>query len=36
MNYGEILSKTWKVIWKHKILWLFGVLAGCSASGGGG
>ncbi|MFU8826817.1 MAG: hypothetical protein ACNA70_04915 [Brevefilum sp.] len=36
MNYGEILSKAWKVIWKHKILWLFGVLAGCSATGGGG
>lgn len=38
MNYGEILSKAWKTIWKHKILWLFGVLAGCSASGlrGGG
>lgn len=36
MNYGEILSKAWKVIWKHKILWLFGVLAGCSAAGGGG
>lgn len=36
MNYGEILSKAWKIIWKHKILWLFGVLAGCSATGGGG
>jgi hypothetical protein len=32
MNYGEILSKAWKTIWKHKILWLFGILAGCSAS----
>jgi len=36
MNYGEILSKAWKIIWKHKILWLFGVLAGCAASGSGG
>ena len=36
MNYGEILSKAWKIIWKHKILWLFGVLAGCSASSSGG
>ena len=36
MDYGKILSKAWKTIWKHKILWLFGVLAGCSASGGGG
>ena len=36
MNYGEILSKTWKTIWKHKILWLFGILAGCGAAGSGG
>jgi len=38
MDFGEILSKAWKTIWKHKILWLFGLLAGCSAasSGGGG
>lgn len=38
MNYGKILEKAWKTIWKHKILWLFGVLAGCSAAGsrGGG
>jgi len=36
MNYGEILSKAWKIIWKNKILWLFGILAGCSASSGVG
>ena len=38
MDFGEILSKAWKTIWKHKILWLFGLLAGCGAasSGGGG
>lgn len=38
MDFGEILRKAWKTIWKHKILWLFGVLAGCGAThaGGGG
>jgi len=41
MDYGEVLSKAWKIIWKHKILWLFGILASCGAmnsmsSGGGG
>lgn len=39
MDFGKILSKAWKTIWKHKILWLFGILAGCgagSAGGGGG
>ncbi len=35
MDFGEILLKAWKIIWKHKILWLFGVLAGCGAAGGG-
>ena len=35
MNYGETLSKSWKIVWKNKILWLFGILAGCSAAIGG-
>ena len=36
MDFGELFSKAWKIIWKHKILWLFGVLAGCGAAGTGG
>ncbi len=36
MDFGEILSKAWKTIWKHKILWIFGILAGCGANGGSG
>lgn len=36
MNYSEILTKAWKTIWNHKILWLFGLLAGCGASAHGG
>ena len=39
MDFGEILAKAWKIIWKHKILWLFGFLASCGAArsyGGGG
>lgn len=36
MDFGEVLTKAWKTIWKHKILWLFGLLAGCGANGGGG
>jgi hypothetical protein len=36
MDYGEVLSKAWKIIWKHKILWIFGILASCGRSGGGG
>ncbi len=33
MDFGEILSKAWKITWKHKILWIFGILAGCSNNG---
>jgi hypothetical protein len=37
MDFGDILSRAWRIIWKHKILWIFGILAGCSqaASSGG-
>jgi hypothetical protein len=34
MNLGEVLSRAWQITWKHKVLWLFGILAGCSANGG--
>jgi hypothetical protein len=44
-NFGEVLSRAWQIIWKHKVLWIFGIFAGCSrgsgnfrgnSSGGGG
>ncbi len=36
MDFGEVLTKAWKIIWKYKILWLFGIFASCSGGGGGG
>ena len=36
MDIGNILSRSWQIIWKHKILWIFGILAGCGSSGNGG
>jgi hypothetical protein len=36
MNYGEVLTRAWQIIWRHKILWIFGILAGCGNAGGGG
>ena len=36
MDFGEVLSRAWKTIWKHKILWIFGILSSCGQSGGGG
>jgi len=31
MNYGEVLSKAWQIIWKHKVLWIFGILTSCGS-----
>ena len=36
MEFGEILTKAWKIIWKFKILWVFGILSSCGQGGGGG
>ena len=36
MDIGEVLSRAWQIIWKHKVLWIFGILAGCASGGGGG
>lgn len=36
MDFGEVLGRAWRIIWKHKILWIFGIFAGCSRGGGGG
>ncbi len=33
MEIGEVLSKAWEIIWKHKVLWIFGIFAGCSGAG---
>jgi hypothetical protein len=35
-NFGEVLTRAWKTIWKHKVLWIFGILASCARGGGGG
>ena len=38
MNILEIVKRAWKIIWKHKSLWVFGILASCvpQMTGGGG
>ncbi|TLN02683.1 hypothetical protein FDZ74_15140, partial [bacterium] len=28
MDFGEILSRAWRIVWKYKILWVFGIFAG--------
>ncbi|MBT3338437.1 MAG: hypothetical protein HN855_11685 [Anaerolineae bacterium] len=36
MDYGYTITRAWKIIWKHKVLWIFGILAGCSANSNNG
>jgi hypothetical protein len=35
MNFDimEVLRRAWKITWKHKVLWLFGMLASCGRGG---
>lgn len=35
-NFGEVLTRAWQIVWKYKVLWIFGILAGCAESNGGG
>ena len=34
MDYGEVITRSARLVWKHKILWLFGLLAGLGGSSG--
>jgi hypothetical protein len=31
MDYAALLKRAWDVTWNHKILWVFGLFAGCSS-----
>jgi len=35
IDMGEILVKAWKITWKFKVLWIFGILAGCASNRSG-
>src|SRR5512143_2473079 len=34
-NFGEVLTRAWQIAWKYKVLWIFGILAGCAQGNGG-
>jgi hypothetical protein len=38
MNFDlvEVLTRAWKITWKHKVLWIFGILASCGQRSSGG
>ena len=36
MDIGAVLSRAWEIIWNHKVLWIFGILAGCATGANSG
>ncbi|MEK6221757.1 MAG: hypothetical protein N2D54_05875, partial [Chloroflexota bacterium] len=32
MDFGRILTRAWEIIWKHKVLWIFGFFASCGTA----
>ena len=32
-NFGEVLTRAWQIVWKHRVLWVFGILASCGRGG---
>ncbi len=36
IDLGKILTRSWQIIWNHKVLWIFGILAGFASGRGGG
>ena len=36
MDFGYVLNRALKIIWKFKVLWIFGILASCGQSSGSG
>jgi hypothetical protein len=34
MDIGGVLSRAWQIVWKYKVLWIFGILASCGGAGG--
>lgn len=31
MDIGKIFSRSWEIMWNNKVLWVFGILAGCGS-----
>jgi len=36
MDYGRIIRRALEIVWRHKVLWVFGIAAALFSGGGGG
>lgn len=34
MNYGALIGRAWRLTWRYKVLWIFGILLALAAGGG--
>ncbi len=34
MDFGYVIKRAWEIIWKFKVLWIFGILASCGQASG--
>jgi hypothetical protein len=35
MNHTDLISRAWKITWRYKVLWIFGILLALTSGGGG-
>jgi hypothetical protein len=36
MNYRQLVNRAFQITWRHKVLWIFGILLAMTSGGGGG
>jgi hypothetical protein len=36
MNYTRLINRAFQITWRHKVLWIFGILLALTSGGGGG
>ena len=35
MHYSDLIQRAWKITWRYKVLWIFGILLALASGGGG-
>ena len=30
-DFGEVLTRAWQIMWKHRVMWVFGIFASCTS-----
>ena len=35
MHYTDLIQRAWKITWRYKVLWIFGILLALASGGGG-